>query len=80
MQIQYCTWCVKKHVDIFLKNILSYIHSGISVEFVVLSAVVCTYSYTIKNCILKPCGLENRDYGRRGSAALSMRHPSIRKS
>jgi hypothetical protein len=25
-------------------------------------------------------GLENRDYGRRGSAALIMRHPSIRKS
>jgi hypothetical protein len=24
-------------------------------------------------------GLENRDYGRRGSAALIMRHPSIRK-
>jgi hypothetical protein len=26
-----------------------------------------------------PC-LENRDYGRRGSVALTMRHPSIRKS
>jgi hypothetical protein len=25
-------------------------------------------------------GLEKRDYGRRGSAALTMRHPSIRKS
>jgi hypothetical protein len=25
-------------------------------------------------------GLENRDYGRRGSAALTMRHPAIRKS
>jgi hypothetical protein len=25
-------------------------------------------------------GLENRDYGRRGSAALTTRHPSIRKS
>jgi hypothetical protein len=25
-------------------------------------------------------GQENRDYGRRGSAALTMRHPSIRKS
>jgi hypothetical protein len=25
-------------------------------------------------------GLENRDYGRRGSAALTMRHPFIRKS
>jgi hypothetical protein len=25
-------------------------------------------------------GLENRDYGRRGSAVLTMRHPSIRKS
>jgi hypothetical protein len=24
--------------------------------------------------------LENREYGRRGSAALTMRHPSIRKS
>jgi hypothetical protein len=24
-------------------------------------------------------GLENRDYGRRGSAALTKRHPSIRK-
>jgi hypothetical protein len=23
---------------------------------------------------------ENRDYGRRGSAALTMRHPSIRKN
>jgi hypothetical protein len=25
-------------------------------------------------------GLEIRDYGRRGSAALTMRHPTIRKS
>jgi hypothetical protein len=25
------------------------------------------------------CGLENRDYGPRGFAALTMRHPSIRK-
>jgi hypothetical protein len=25
-------------------------------------------------------GLENRDYGRRGSAALTTRHPSLRKS
>jgi hypothetical protein len=25
-------------------------------------------------------GLENRDYGRTGSAALTMRHPSIYKS
>jgi hypothetical protein len=25
-------------------------------------------------------GLENRDYGRKGSAALTIRHPSIRKS
>jgi hypothetical protein len=24
-------------------------------------------------------GLENRDYGHKGSAALTMRHPSIRK-
>jgi hypothetical protein len=24
-------------------------------------------------------GLENRDYGRRGSAALTTRHPSIRE-
>jgi hypothetical protein len=30
------------------------------------------------NVLLKS-GLENRDYGRRGSAALTMRHPSIRK-
>jgi hypothetical protein len=27
----------------------------------------------------KNTGLENRDYGRMGSAALTMRHPSIRK-
>jgi hypothetical protein len=25
-------------------------------------------------------GLENRDYGHRGTAALTMRHPSIHKS
>jgi hypothetical protein len=25
-------------------------------------------------------GLENQDYGRRGSATLTTRHPSIRKS
>jgi hypothetical protein len=25
------------------------------------------------------CGLENRDYSLRGTAALTMRHPSIRK-
>jgi hypothetical protein len=30
--------------------------------------------------VLVKFGLENRDYGRRGSAALTMRHPSIRKS
>jgi hypothetical protein len=30
--------------------------------------------------VLVKSGLENRDYGRRGSAALTMRHPSIRKS
>jgi hypothetical protein len=30
-------------------------------------------------CMLFP-GLENRDYGRGGPAALTMRHPSIRKS
>jgi hypothetical protein len=29
--------------------------------------------------LVKP-GLENRDYGRRGSAALAMRHPSMQKS
>jgi hypothetical protein len=26
------------------------------------------------------CGLENRDYGSRGSVAVTTRHPSIRKS
>jgi hypothetical protein len=30
--------------------------------------------------VLVKSGLENRDYGRKGSAALTMRHPSIRKS
>jgi hypothetical protein len=30
--------------------------------------------------VLVKSGLENRDYGRRGSAALIMRHPSIDKS
>jgi hypothetical protein len=30
--------------------------------------------------VLVKSGLENRHYGRRGSAALTMRHPSIRKS
>jgi hypothetical protein len=30
--------------------------------------------------VLFKSGLENRDYGRRGSATLTMRHPSIRKS
>jgi hypothetical protein len=29
--------------------------------------------------VLVKSGLENRDYGRRGSAALTMRHTSIRK-
>jgi hypothetical protein len=28
--------------------------------------------FTVRGC----SGLENRDYGRRGSAALTMRHPS----
>jgi hypothetical protein len=32
------------------------------------------------NASRKSSGLENRDYGRTGSAALTMRHPSIRKS
>jgi hypothetical protein len=30
--------------------------------------------------VLVKSGLENRDYGRGGSAALTMRHPSVRKS
>jgi hypothetical protein len=30
--------------------------------------------------LLYQAGLENRDYGRRGSAELTMRHPSIRRS
>jgi hypothetical protein len=29
--------------------------------------------------VLVKSGIENRDYGRRGSAALTMRHPPIRK-
>jgi hypothetical protein len=34
----------------------------------------------LKLVFLHVPGLENRDYGRKGSAALTMRHPSIRKS
>jgi hypothetical protein len=30
--------------------------------------------------VLVKSGLENRDFGRRGSVALTMRNPSIRKS
>jgi hypothetical protein len=30
--------------------------------------------------VLVKSGLENRDYDRRGSAALTMRHPSISRS
>jgi hypothetical protein len=38
---------------------------------------------TIEELLERKCsgsGLENRDYGRRGSAGLTARHPSIRKS
>jgi hypothetical protein len=34
----------------------------------------------LMNMVMKLPGLEKRDYGRRGSAALTTRHPSIRKS
>jgi hypothetical protein len=37
---------------------------------------------TIEELLERKCtgsSLENRDYGRRGSAALTTRHPSIRK-
>jgi hypothetical protein len=32
------------------------------------------------NCCGDFSSLENRDYGRKGPASLTMRHPSIRKS
>jgi hypothetical protein len=47
---------------------------GIYVGVEVLTLVV------MKSTIFWDAGLENRDFGRRGSAALTMRHPSIRKS
>jgi hypothetical protein len=59
MQIQYCTWCVKKHVDIFLKNIFSYVHSGISVEFVVVytrTQLRTAYSLTMIESMIENCG------------------------
>jgi hypothetical protein len=42
-------------------------------EFICSSEVLCA-------SVLVNSGLENRDYGRKGSAALTMRHLSIRKS
>jgi hypothetical protein len=41
--------------------------------FALSSEVLCV-------SVLVKSGLENRDYGRRGSAALTMQHPSLRKS
>jgi hypothetical protein len=51
-------------------------------EFVCLFVClfVCCPSEVLCASVLVKSGLENRDYGRRGSAALTMRHPSIRKS
>jgi hypothetical protein len=36
-------------------------------------------SEVLRASVLVKSGLENRDYGRRGSAALTMRHPSVGK-
>jgi type IV secretory pathway VirB2 component (pilin) len=42
--------------------------------------IIVTIIIIINVCIALFFGLENRDYGRKGSTALTMRHPSIRKS
>jgi hypothetical protein len=50
---------------------LMYFFHLIVLALIALSEVLCS-------SVLVKSGLENRDYGRRGSAALTMRHPSIR--
>jgi hypothetical protein len=42
--------------------------------------IACCLVYKISCLVVSVPGLEIRYYGRRGSAALIMRHPSIRKS
>jgi hypothetical protein len=48
--------------------------TSVLVKYLELSSEMLCASVLVKS------GLEIRDYGRRGSAALTMRHPSIRKS
>jgi hypothetical protein len=44
------------------------------------SVLVTGVQYAFPHAIDIVAGLGNRDYGRRGSSALTMQHPSIRKS
>jgi hypothetical protein len=58
-------------------------NTDLSYGFKILSTLyVASNGRTIMNYDMgkMPSGLENQDYGRRGSAALTMRHPPIRKS
>jgi hypothetical protein len=44
-----------------------------------MNLLIIQVSFTAMPLYMYIC-LENRDYGRKGCAALTMRHPSIRKS
>jgi hypothetical protein len=51
----------------------TYLNTSIYLKYLCSSEVPCA-------SVLVKSGLKNRDYGRRGYAALTMQHPSIRKS
>jgi hypothetical protein len=45
-----------------------------------INIIIISSSEVLCASVLVKSGLENRDYGHRGTAALTMRHPSILKS
>jgi hypothetical protein len=68
--------CIKKHFN----QLFVLVHtSNLMYMFIVVFLCECSSEVLCASVLVKS-GLENRDYGRRGSAALTMRHPSIRKS
>jgi hypothetical protein len=67
--------------EIRMKNeITSHNFSAVIMEEVEIRWNFRSHEKSLIVYIMLSCAVENRHYGRRGSAALTMRHPSIRKS
>jgi hypothetical protein len=60
-------------LNVLLKKVGSDEVESLFFDLLLLNCEVLCASVLVKS------GLENRDYGHRGSTALIMRHPSIRK-